>query len=93
MLSSESAAENFPRVARHILGRSGWSRSIEFLRSRNSRPSLRKAQLRFNLPEKFALLANQFWTHKNHLTVIEALAELRRHDIKVPLVMTGRPAI
>jgi len=47
---------------------------------------------KFNLPEKFALVANQFWAHKNHALVVEALADLRRKGIEVPVVMTGMPA-
>jgi glycosyltransferase involved in cell wall biosynthesis len=46
---------------------------------------------KFNLPEKFALVANQFWRHKNHEVVIEAIRQLHRKGIQVPLVMTGLP--
>jgi glycosyltransferase involved in cell wall biosynthesis len=44
-----------------------------------------------NLPEKFALVANQFWAHKNHQLVVAALARLRSEGISVPVVMTGLP--
>ncbi len=47
---------------------------------------------KFNLPEKFALVANQFWRHKNHEVVVEAIARLRRKGVLVPVVMTGLPA-
>lgn len=47
-------------------------------------------QTKFNLPEKFAVIANQFWAHKNHALVVEALAKLR--DINIPVVMTGLPS-
>lgn len=45
---------------------------------------------RFNLPEKFVLVANQFWAHKNHALVVEALAKLKGLNIHV--VMTGLPS-
>jgi glycosyltransferase involved in cell wall biosynthesis len=45
---------------------------------------------KFNLPEKFALIANQFWAHKNHALVVEALAKLK--DLNIPVVMTGLPS-
>src|SRR5262249_41243762 len=45
----------------------------------------------FNLPEKFALVANQFWAHKNHKVVVNAAAQLRDRGILVPIVMTGLP--
>ena len=47
---------------------------------------------KFNLPEKFALVANQFWRHKNHEVVIEAIRQLHSRGIQVPLVMTGLPS-
>jgi glycosyltransferase involved in cell wall biosynthesis len=46
-------------------------------------------QRKFNLPAKFALVANQFWRHKNHQIVIEALLQLRQQGICPPVVMTG----
>lgn len=47
---------------------------------------------KFNLPEKFALVANQFWEHKNHRLVVQALALLQSTGITVPVVMTGLPS-
>jgi glycosyltransferase involved in cell wall biosynthesis len=46
---------------------------------------------KFNLPEKFALVANQFWRHKNHEVVIEAIRQMHSKGMQVPLVMTGLP--
>ena len=44
----------------------------------------------FGLPKKYLYLPNQFWTHKNHLTVLKALARLRREqNLTIPLVCTG----
>lgn len=47
---------------------------------------------KFSLPEKFALVANQFWAHKNHECVIAAVAQLQRQGVRIPVVMTGLPA-
>lgn len=45
---------------------------------------------KYNLPEKYLYLPNQFWAHKNHITVLRALARLRREQgIDIPLVCTG----
>lgn len=49
------------------------------------------ARRKFNLPEKFALVANQFWRHKNHEVVIDAIGLLRRKGIIIHVVMTGMP--
>jgi glycosyltransferase involved in cell wall biosynthesis len=46
---------------------------------------------KFNLSSKFALVANQFWRHKNHEVVIEAIRQLHRKGVVIPLVITGLP--
>ncbi len=45
---------------------------------------------RFRLPAKYLLVANQFWAHKNHISVIRALAILRERGITIPVVFTGQ---
>jgi len=53
-------------------------------------PASRAAIDRFELPEKYLYLPNQFWAHKNHITVLRALARLKRdHNLTIPLVCTG----
>ena len=47
---------------------------------------------KYHLPEKFALVANQFWQHKNHRVVVEAVALLKARGVRVPVVMTGQPS-
>jgi glycosyltransferase involved in cell wall biosynthesis len=43
-----------------------------------------------NLPEKFLFYPAQMWPHKDHLTVLNALVELRAaHGIDIPLILTG----
>lgn len=44
---------------------------------------------RFDLPEKFLYIANQFWRHKDHETAFNALRLLRDRGVDVPLVCTG----
>lgn len=45
---------------------------------------------RHGLPERFLYVANQFWRHKDHATLFEALRLLRDRGLVVPLVCTGR---
>jgi glycosyl transferase family 1 len=47
---------------------------------------------KYRLPSKFALVVNQFWTHKNHLLLVRAAAEARRAGVDVPIVLAGTPA-
>ena len=43
----------------------------------------------FNLPEKFFLVSNQFWRHKNHGIVFEALHLLKAQGLDIVVVCTG----
>jgi glycosyltransferase involved in cell wall biosynthesis len=45
--------------------------------------------LKFNLPDRFFMLPNQFWAHKNHKVVFEAVKILSDRGIKVNVVCTG----
>ncbi|MEB0140843.1 MULTISPECIES: glycosyltransferase [unclassified Undibacterium] len=44
----------------------------------------------YDLPEKYLYLPNQFWTHKNHKIVIDALAILKKQGVNVTVVCTGQ---
>jgi glycosyltransferase involved in cell wall biosynthesis len=46
----------------------------------------------YHLPPRFVLVANQFWQHKNHGLVVDAIAEAASAGVAIPVVMTGLPA-
>jgi glycosyltransferase involved in cell wall biosynthesis len=45
----------------------------------------------YHLPAKYGLVANQFWRHKNHSVLPDALSILKRRGLELPLVLTGLP--
>lgn len=47
---------------------------------------------KYGLPARYLYLPNQFWAHKNHITVFRALARLRSQGLVIPLVCTGAQA-
>ena len=48
--------------------------------------------LKYNLPDNFIFYPAQFWYHKNHIRLIQALSLIRqKYKIKVPLVLVGSP--
>ncbi|MBV9170483.1 MAG: glycosyltransferase family 4 protein [Chloroflexi bacterium] len=49
----------------------------------------RSVVTRFGLPERFLYVPNQFWTHKNHLGLLEALRILRGRGVRPHVVFTG----
>jgi glycosyltransferase involved in cell wall biosynthesis len=46
-------------------------------------------QHRYSLPDAFLICCNQFWSHKNHLLLFQALSALRRTGVNVHVVCTG----
>lgn len=49
----------------------------------------KKTQKKYNIPEKFFIISNQFWQHKNHTIVIEALNLLQKRSVRPVVVCTG----
>jgi glycosyltransferase involved in cell wall biosynthesis len=45
---------------------------------------------KYDLPEHFYMISNQFHKHKNHKVVFEAVAELKKKGIEVSIGITGR---
>ena len=45
---------------------------------------------RYSLPERYLFYPAQFWPHKNHRRIIEALGALRQHEgLQIPIVFCG----
>lgn len=44
---------------------------------------------KYAIKGRYFHLPNQFWQHKNHWTVLKAVAELKRHGVDVTVVCTG----
>lgn len=48
-----------------------------------------EVQRKYRLPERFVLCCNQFWVHKNHLTLFQAASLLKKAGHAIHLVCTG----
>lgn len=46
--------------------------------------------LKYNLPDRYFIISNQFHKHKNHKVAFEAVALLKQKGIKINLVLTGK---
>lgn len=51
--------------------------------------SARESLRHYSLPDSYFFIPNQFWHHKNHLIVLDALVELRDKGVKINVVFTG----
>lgn len=45
---------------------------------------------KYNLPEKYYIISNQFHKHKNHKVLLQALVRLKEKGFNAHMVMTGR---
>lgn len=50
----------------------------------------RAAVAKYHLPEKFALVVNQLWAHKNPEVVVDAAAICAARGLRIPIVMVGQ---
>ncbi len=46
---------------------------------------------KYNLPDRFFFLPNQFWKHKNHLGVVEALKIIKARGHSIIIIVSGNP--
>jgi len=50
----------------------------------------RKVREKYRLPERYLFYPAQFWPHKNHAVIIQALERLKRvHGLEIPVVFCG----
>lgn len=59
------------------------------LTKNNSKKDFDDLCIKYSIPKSFFFLPNQFWTHKNHITVIEALKILKTKNLDITIVSTG----
>lgn len=48
-------------------------------------------RIRYGLPSRFLICCGQFWAHKNHLLLLQALAAALKEEPQIFLVFTGHP--
>ena len=89
MLSSESALRDYHRFYpgsrnRVSVVRFATQPPAEFLAANPD-----DVVAHYGLPPNFCFLPNQFWRHKNHQVVVEALTILKRRNLDVVVATTG----
>jgi glycosyltransferase involved in cell wall biosynthesis len=88
VLSSQSALDDFRRFYPQARVRPRvWSFCSSVESAAGS--TCDEVRRRHALPPHFVYVANQFWRHKDHRVVIEALHLLRQRGIEVQVVCTG----
>ncbi len=92
MLSSEAVRSDFLGCYPRYAGKAAVLRFPSLLAFSQRQSDSGHSRIKYNIPDKFLFVANQFWAHKNHKAVIEAISILRKQRILVPVVFTGLPS-
>ncbi len=90
MLSSHDARD---ACERHYPASVGRTRVVRFAVPSAGRPdtvAIRSAREAHGLPERYFYMPNQFWQHKNHILVIEALALLKQAGHFIVVAASGK---
>ena len=89
ILSSETAKKDFLQLVPKYAHKACVLSFVSFLDESIYSQSVREICNEYSLPERFIYLPNQFWKHKNHRLVLEALTLARRECPQVVIVSTG----
>lgn len=92
LLSSETARSDCENLYPKTKGRTRVARFAGSIDIESAHGSAASARARYGLPHDYFYLPNQFWTHKNHAVVLEALAIAHRNSQSrtvPPVIMSG----
>jgi glycosyltransferase involved in cell wall biosynthesis len=91
MLSSEDSRSDCKRVFPRSIDRTSVVHFSVPAPSLSRDEDIRNIPDGYNLPEHFFYLPNQFWSHKNHRVVIEALDTLKQKGHNLVVATSGKP--
>lgn len=91
IVSSENAQGDLIRLYPDVQPRSEVLRFVPELDVRKPFPPVEELSRRYGFATPYIYLPNQYWAHKNHQVVIEAIGLLAREGKEVRVVSTGNP--
>ncbi|MBW4679510.1 MAG: glycosyltransferase [Microcoleus vaginatus WJT46-NPBG5] len=89
ILSSQMAQNDFKHLYPDAASRSAVMTFASFLEPEWLQGDPKQIQAKYELPDQFFLVSNQFWKHKDHTVIIEALGLLKQQGIKPIVACTG----
>ena len=92
LLSSKDALNDCEKYYPQSKGRARVLRFPAVIEAKDFATDPKSVLSQYQIPDRFIYLPNQFWRHKNHALVIEALGILRRRGSDVRVVATGNPS-
>lgn len=89
VVSSETAAADFHKFFPHSTCKTEVLQFKTVLPEAYYEADAVEIQKKYNLPDRFLIVSNQFWRHKNHLMIFEALRKLSIDNVYPNVVCTG----
>ena len=89
LLSSYDAQQDLKKVSKKAFKKSAVSQFYFQSPKPSEILSLNQLTKKFNLERKFFYMPNQYWSHKNHITVLKSLKYLKDKNINFTVVSTG----
>lgn len=89
VLSSKTAQYDLAKFAPEALGKSMVIHFVPEVKLNAEQLSRNELEKKYDFYGPYFFLPNQFWIHKNHKVVIEALAELKKEGIHIKVLATG----
>lgn len=89
MLSSEAARQDCERYYPFSRGRTATLNFSVRIGAEARQSSPEPIRKKYGLPESFFYMPNQFWIHKNHLAVVEALRRARAKGEDMTIAASG----
>ena len=89
-VSSESVRKDLCGFQPQYAAKAAILRFVASVIPESQSSSISNLRQRYRIPDRYFLLPNQFWAHKNHRVVIAALKLLKQAGTSIPVYATGR---
>lgn len=89
LISSKTAQNDLAEFAPEAVEKSRVLHFIPAVNLTNSQMPIKELENKYSFKSPYFYLPNQFWRHKNHKIVIEALALLKNEGVPVTVLATG----
>ncbi len=89
VLSSKNASDDFEKFFGPHVNETKLLRFISLIPDISESNPVRILK-KYNITKKYFLVANQFWPHKNHILIAEAMKEVYKTNPDFQIVMTGK---
>lgn len=89
VFSSEDAKQDFNKFYKNAVPKQ-YVLNFASYHSSNNLPAKDNVLRKFSIKGEYFLCSNQFWIHKNHIVVLEAISLLKKEGFPITVVFTGK---